>query len=266
MSKNWEHAAGVLWPVLVDAAKNKKNPTYSDIAPLINTNPLNVGRALGPILFHCMDYKLPPLTSIIIGKNSGIPGDGFIAWDVDDLDSAHQLVYEYDWEKLKNPFGGFDENDSIESFSDTLVQHPEKSEEIYRKVKVRGPAQAVFRKALLKAYDNECAICGLSFVEALEAAHILPWSKSLPKDRISPCNGILLCSNHHKLFDAGWLKVTEDLKIMHVDKDYEENYYGDADIAATVNVNNMSLKLPESEKLWPSIALIRQRYEKKRRG
>lgn len=264
MSKNWEHAAGILWPVLVKAAKDKVNPIYSDLAPIINTNPLNVGRALGPILFHCIDYKLPPLTSIVIGKNSGVPGDGFIAWDVDDLETAHKLVYEYDWDKLENPFAGFTEADSTESLSEILVQHPEQSEDIYRKVKTRGPAQGVFRQALLKAYDFECAICGLSFTEALEAAHILPWSKSDPKDKISPNNGILLCSNHHKLFDADWIRIDENYKIHHMDKNFEDNYYGDADMAATVNINNTKINLPKIQKLWPDVSLIKKRYEKKK--
>lgn len=263
MAKNWEHAAGILWPILIDAAKEERNPTYSELAPSINTNPLNVGKALGPILFHCMDYRLPPLTSIVIGKNTGIPGDGFIAWDVDDIDSAHNMVYQYDWSAIKNPFEGFGENDTTESLSTALIENPEKSEEIYNKVKVRGPAQGVFRAALLKSYDHKCAICGLSFVEALEAAHILPWSKASRGERISPCNGILLCANHHKLFDAGWIKISEDLKIIHVDEEYEDNCYGKADKAATVKLANKLLNLPEDKKLWPSSELIQKRYAKK---
>lgn len=263
MAKNWEHAAGVLWPILVDAAKEERNPTYSELAPLINTNPLSVGRALGPILFHCMDYRLPPLTSIVVGKNTGIPGDGFRAWDVDDIDSAYEMVYQYDWSVINNPFEGFGENDTTESLSATLIESPEKSKAIYNKIKVRGPAQAVFRAALLKAYDNECAICGLSFTEALEAAHILPWSKSSHGERISPSNGLLLCASHHKLFDAGWLKINEDLKVIHVDEEYDDNYYGEADKAATVDFDNKLLTLPEDKRLWPSLGLIRKRYAKK---
>lgn len=265
MSKNWEHAAGVLWPILIKAAKDNAKPIYSDLAPIINTNPLNVGRALGPILFHCIDYKLPPLTSIVIGKNTGVPGDGFIAWDVDDLETAHKLVFEYDWSKRDNPFAGFSESDSTESLSETLVQHPEQSEDIYNKVKTRGPAQGVFRQALLKAYDFECAVCGLSFAEALEAAHILPWSKSEPKDKISPNNGLLLCSNHHKLFDAGWLVIDEEYKMHHIKEDLEDDDYGDADIAATLQIDNNKINLPKNQKLWPSIELIKKRYENKSR-
>jgi putative restriction endonuclease len=59
MAKNWDHAAGVVWPVLTDAAKNRKVITYGTIAPLIGTNPLNVGRALGPIQDFCLEDRLP---------------------------------------------------------------------------------------------------------------------------------------------------------------------------------------------------------------
>jgi len=259
MAKNWEHAAGMLWPILVDAAKDKRKPTYSDLAPIINTNPLSVRNALDPIQRHCIDYKLPPLTSIVVGKNTGIPGDGFIAWDIDDIETAQQIVYQQNWDLVENPFGGFGDNDTTESFSREIVNNPGKAKDIYSKIKVRGPAQAVFRSALLLAYDGECAVCGFSFEEGLEAAHIISWSKASHSERISPSNGILLCANHHKLYDSGWIIITEDFKIKHIDEDYENNDYGSADKAATVDLDGKSLRLPNNTELWPSAELIRKR-------
>lgn len=262
MSKNWEYAAGILWPVLVAAAKDRRKPIYKELAPLINTNPLSVGNALEPIQAYCMDSKLPPLSSIVVGKTTGLPGGGFIAWDIDDIDTAFEKVFSHPWESLQNPFGGFSENDTIETLSDELIKKPSKAKEIYAKIKVRGTVQHIFRAALLKAYDCKCAICGFSFKEVLEAAHIVPWSKAKPEERISPCNGILLCSNHHKLFDGGIIRITAELVILYKE---EGRNYSETDKSATVAFNSKPLRLPKDINLRPSTNLINRRnqaYEK----
>ena len=258
MSKNWEYAASLLWPVLVAAAKDKRKPTYGELASLINTNPLSVRNALEPIQSYCMDSKLPPLSAVVVNKTTGLPGGGFIAWDIDDIDTAYETVFNFSWATIPNPFGGFSKSDTIETLSDELIQSPDNAKEIYTKVKVRGIAQNIFRAALLRAYDCKCAICGFGFMEALEAAHIIPWSKAKPEERISPRNGLLLCSNHHKLFDSGVLIITEDLDILHVTSGHN---YSEADRAATVLFSSKSLRLPKNTAVWPSLELIKKRNQ-----
>ena len=76
-------------------------------------------------------------------------------------------------------------------------------------------------------------MCALSFEEAWDAAHVIPSAKSSPALRISPRNGILLCANHHKLFDSGWIGISEDYRILLLDESYHENEYSEADKAAT---------------------------------
>ena len=115
------------------------------------------------------------------------------------------------------------------------------------------------------AYDYKCAFCGLSFIEALEAAHIVPWSKASSKERMSPNNGILLCANHHKLFDSGWVEISDDYKIKHIDENYQENHYSTSDVEATVNIDDKRIILPSDKNLWPSKALITQRNETNKR-
>lgn len=259
MSKNWIHAAGILWPVLVVAAKNREKPIYKELAPLISTNPLSVGKALEHIQSFCMESKLPPLSAIVVSKTTGLPGGGFIAWDIDDIDTAFEKVYEFPWGSIQNPFGGFLESDTIESLSDELIKTPSKAKEIYTKVENRGIAQKIFRAALLKAYDSKCAICGFSFQEALEAAHILPWPKANAEERISPRNGILLCSNHHKLFDSDIIKINEELVVFHAQQGKK---YSDVDRVATIDYHGKPLSLPKYNRLAPSVELVHKRYSK----
>ncbi|MBV5321955.1 MAG: HNH endonuclease [Sulfuricurvum sp.] len=260
MAKNWEYTAGIIWPFLVRAAINRDKLTYSDLAPIIKTNPLSVGKALEPIQDYCIDYKLPPLTSIVVGKTTGIPGGGFIAWDVNDIETAYEKVFSHPWQLVENPFEGFYKNDSTDSLADEIIENPKKAEAIYQRVKVRGTAQAIFRSALLKAYENKCAICGFSFTEALEAAHIVPWSKSNNAERISPNNGILLCSNHHKLFDSEIIKINSEFKILH--NNNEKKKYSKVDKMVTIEMNLKTIQLPRQKKLHPSIDLINKRNNK----
>lgn len=63
------------------------------------------------------------------------------------------------------------------------------------------PAQRVFRSKLLEL-RGRCELCGISQPEILEAAHIKPKSEG---GEDSSENGLLLCRNHHKAFDAGLL-------------------------------------------------------------
>ncbi len=261
MSKNWEYAAGILWPVLIEAAKKETTLTYSELAPVINTNPLSVGRALGPILFYCLENRLPPLTVLIINKKTRIPGEGFIAWDIDDLDEAFKQVYEFNWNLVTNPFGGFGVNDTTESLAKTIIDDPNKAGEVYSKVKNRGVAQKIFRVALLEAYDHQCAMCKLSFDEALEAAHIIPWATCDQSQRISPKNGMLLCANHHKLFDKGRLSVMPDHKIKYLDDDFNQDNYSKSDIQTLISLDGKKIFLPQNELLTPDKELLKTRHQ-----
>lgn len=261
MAKNWEYAAGLLWPVLIRAAKKRQTLHYEDLAPRIDTNSRNVGKGLGPILYYCRDSDLPPLTSIVVNKWTRKPGQGFNVWNRDRIGEAHEQVYRFDWRNLENPFGGLDKSDTTETLATKLVQNPDSVDEIYKKVKVRGIAQIVFRKALLNAYDHRCAICGLGFDEALDAAHIIPWNDSDESLRISPRNGILLCANHHRLFDRNWIDISDEFEILYAGKRTSRKRCSDADLAATVNLHGKSLRLPERGNLRPSRKLLRKRRE-----
>jgi hypothetical protein len=64
--------------------------------------------------------------------------------------------------------------------------------------------QAAFRAALLEAFGGRCAVTGCDAVDALEAAHIDPYSVSHSHD---PRNGLLLRSDIHTLFDLNLVGI-----------------------------------------------------------
>jgi len=81
---------------------------------------------------------------------------------------------------------------------------PDDTDEKYlRPIRKRRGAPR-FRRALLRIYDQQCAITGDGPVDVLEAAHIEPHAV---RGRNSLDNGLLLRADIHTLFDLGLLKI-----------------------------------------------------------
>ncbi len=266
MAKNWQHMAGVLWPALVDSAERRETRTYQQLAPIINTNPLSVRLALGPIQTFCLDEHLPALTAVVIGKNSRKPGASFIAWDVDDLESALEQVFSFDWKTVSNPYASFGPNDTVETLAQSVVDDPSRAKDVYALVKQRGIAQRIFRIVLGRAYENKCAFCGLGFETALEAAHIKPWGRSSREERIDPSNGLLLCATHHRLFDWDYIKLTPTYMISYYDPKQEEGPYSQADKFVSVSLHGKKINLPKDQRHWPSVKMIADREKSLKSG
>ncbi len=52
----------------------------------------------------------------------------------------------------------------------------------------------------------------------LIASHIKPWAESEPKEKLDVDNGFLMCPNHDKLFDKGYITFDDNGKIIISDK------------------------------------------------
>ncbi|HEU6447601.1 MAG TPA: HNH endonuclease [Verrucomicrobiae bacterium] len=70
--------------------------------------------------------------------------------------------------------------------------------------------QGGFRVVVLEGYERRCSVTGERTLPVLEAAHIQPYSEMGPHDL---SNGLLLRSDWHTLFDAGYITITNDFKI-----------------------------------------------------
>lgn len=80
----------------------------------------------------------------------------------------------------------------------------------------RAKRDPAFREKVLRAYERRCAVCGfdlrLGTVDvALEAAHIM-WHQAGGPD--IECNGLALCSLHHKLLDRGAFTVSAERRVL----------------------------------------------------
>jgi putative restriction endonuclease len=80
----------------------------------------------------------------------------------------------------------------------------------------RAVRDKVFRRIVLRAYDQRCAITGLRFINGggraeVDAAHIRPVEHDGP-DTIH--NGIALSGTAHWMFDRGLICLSDDLDIL----------------------------------------------------
>lgn len=107
--------------------------------------------------------------------------------------------------------------------------------------------QGAFRILVTDAYSRRCAITGERTLPVLEAAHIKPYSIS-GINKIN--NGLLLRSDLHKLFDTGYITVTDkyDIEISKRIKEEFENgrdyykYHGQKLISLPHNTIDMPNK------------------------
>ena len=76
--------------------------------------------------------------------------------------------------------------------------------------RVQREGQGTFRVRLLQAYGGQCAVTGEHATPVLEAAHIVPY---LGPHSNHPQNGLVLRSDLHRLYDAGYVTVTPDLRL-----------------------------------------------------
>jgi putative restriction endonuclease len=261
MAVDQEYRAGLIWPILVKAAAQevpRELLTYGEVAQQIGVHHRVLSYPLGHIQAYCISNGLPPLTALVVNKQTRMQGNGYTAGQTGDLADV-EAVFAFDWTRIPNPFSQMPIAE-VEGHVSRLMEHPDEAKEIFRLVADRGATQRIFREAVYRAYDGQCAMCGMSFVEVLEAAHIKPWSGTSPEIRIDPRNGILLCATHHRLLDAGWLCIDADLTVHFSDTEQKDGPYYEADKAVAA-LHGTKLKSPHEPHLRPSKVFLQERFE-----
>lgn len=126
---------------------------------------------------------------------------------------------------------------------------------------LRAPrlGQGAFRALLTDAYERRCAVTQERALPALEAAHIREFSDR-PEHKVT--NGLLLRSDVHRLFDAGYVTVTPEYRVeasrtMREDFNDGENY---------LKMHGTRIIVPERAELRPDAASLRWHNENRYRG
>lgn len=134
-----------------------------------------------------------------------------------------------------------------------IIEETQKIEEEISSLNIEGASkkaiinarvnQGKFRDLLLERY-NKCCLCGVETPTLLIASHIKPWVESGLKEKVDVNNGFLMCPNHDRLFDKGYITFDDDGNIIISDRLTEND-------KVSLNVNNkMHIKLTESNKKY----------------
>lgn len=76
-----------------------------------------------------------------------------------------------------------------------------------------------FRKRVLSAYVQRCAVCGVQ-LKLIDAAHIVPVNHEQSTDETR--NGLALCALHHRAYDQTLLTVSENYTVVFNEAQAEE--------------------------------------------
>lgn len=198
--------------------------------------------------------------TILVTDKKGVIGAGFSAYDLSRRQEGQEAVLEFSWQTIENPFC-FAADDS---FYDRLIMNhsndPSTSVRRHAIGKSRGMAQVMFRDALLRCYEFSFAFTGTTFVEALEACHIVPWVMCEPEDRLDVRNGILLDSLHHSLFDKDWITIDSGHRIHFSDPEMTAEPYPAFDKQISVELHGKNMCLPKNLELAPGADFIQRHH------
>jgi putative restriction endonuclease len=119
--------------------------------------------------------------------------------------------------------------------------------------------QGSFRILVTDVYQRRCSVTQERTLPALDAVHIKPFGKSGPH---SVNNGILFRSDIHKLFDSGYVTITED-QHFKVSNRIREEFENGRDYYA---MHGKLLHLPPDKTLRPGSEFIAWHNENVFRG
>lgn len=214
------------------------------------------------------DLSLSTNRSLLNCMNDRVPIGVFIQRKIPDIQRAYQvmgLAYVEDFDGTRFIIRGESidpealpmDEDAITPFQ-AFERDPARLSPAMKKLRSRA-----FKTAVLRVYHQKCSLCELGYsyrgqTFAVEAAHIIPVEDNGTSKDIR--NGILLCNNHHSLFDGQLWAFDENFRVLVT---------GDRRFRKSA-INNCVLKvegkklpnLPEKQYDLPAAEAIKFRLQK----
>lgn len=176
-------------------------------------------------------------------------------------------------EKINLPTKSFE----VQKIVKKLIEAPkvenydpfDKDKKVVKKTVVAVMRDRAFRLAVVEAYSQRCAVCGLKIKSPdlitweVEAAHIVS-NRFFGRDDV--CNGIALCHLHHWAFDVGWFALQDNYKIL-VSPRIEQlptdfGRIGDYEFFRALAAQRTRIYLPAREDIRPHQNALRWHREK----
>ena len=104
--------AGIIYPLLVKAARDRTTVTYGDVREKLGYDNTVSGQAfrfgLDIIVFYCLKNNYPQLTTLIVNKANGLPSDTY-AYDKDiDYSEEQSNSFNHSWSETFDYTGIWD--------------------------------------------------------------------------------------------------------------------------------------------------------------
>ncbi len=119
--------------------------------------------------------------------------------------------------------------------------------------------QHKFRRIVLRAYSEQCAICRLKHLQLLDAAHILPDRHAEGVAAVP--NGLGLCKIHHSAYDANIIGIDPEARI-HVRQDILLERDGPMLRHGLQEIDGHKLVLPRAPVARPNRDYLAERFER----
>ena len=172
------------------------------------------------------------------------------------LKSYQEFLVEYNYENsVLTAFEEYsgDEAGVIEKldidliYPDFLIDDSDNrvGEDVIRSVNVRSN-QSVFRKMILKIYNQSCCITGLNIPEVNRASHIIPWAEDACK-RLDPRNGLCLSATYDAAFDRNLISLDDEYRMI-VSNDIKDHYSSESVKKCFINKEGFEIILPTKYK------------------
>jgi len=131
------------------------------------------------------------------------------------------------------------------SNTELLIEGLDKKQglEVIRSVRVRSN-QNVFRKIILKIYNDTCCITGLNIPEINIASHIIPWAED-ETIRLDPTNGLCLSATYDAAFDRNMISLDDDYRMI-LSKNIKDYYTSDSVNEYFIKKEGYKITLPSS--------------------
>ena len=91
-----------IWMILVCAARERKTYTYGKLASILGMNGAGVlSQLLDPVMRFCNNNKYPPLTVLVVNKDTGVPGTGLST--IVAVNTDRENVFNFPWFEREPP-------------------------------------------------------------------------------------------------------------------------------------------------------------------
>lgn len=138
----------------------------------------------------------------------------FKEWDLERFMNFVDWLWRNDFVLIKTP-NKSNENGG-ETFLDSLLKECTDLGKMKEHLHFYRLNQNKFRDKIIKKFKCKCQLClnECKNESLLVASHIKPWAKSSEAERLNENNGLLLCPNHDKLFDQGYISFKDSGEIL----------------------------------------------------